>query len=80
MRFAVAAAVFAALAMLAAIFWRMWEAKKQPQITSTLVIYSSEPTPGVWNALESTDPLIQYFSDFNASSSYDTEYYSESNE
>lgn len=79
-RFAVAAAVFAVFAMVAVLFWRMWEAKKQPQITSTLVIYSSEPTPGVWNALESTDPLIQYFSDFNASSSYDTEYYSESNE
>lgn len=51
-RFAVAAAVFAVFAMFAAIFWGLWEAKKRPQITSTLVIYSSESDSDFWNDME----------------------------
>ena len=61
MSIAVAAAVFAVFAMVAVLFWRMWEAKKQPQITSTLVIYSSEPTPGDWTELGKDDSLMTYF-------------------
>ena len=60
-RIAVAAAVFAALAMLAAIFWGLWEAKKRPQITSTLVIYSSDPASGYWNDVENDEYVITYF-------------------
>ena len=60
-RVAVAAAVFAALAMLAAIFWRMWEAKKQPQITSTLVIYSSESVSDFWDDVENKENMRTYY-------------------
>ena len=60
-RIAVAAAVFAVFAMVAVLFWRMGEAKKQPQITSTLVIYSSESVSDFWDDVENKENMRTYY-------------------
>lgn len=75
-RIAVAAAVFAAFAVLAVIFWWMWEAKKQPYIVSTLTIYTSEPAPDYWEDLEDGETFVQYYDVPDASSPYRTEIFS----